>query len=187
MLSLIIPLHNDGKRLLTNWNKLYSFLSKYINDFEIILAEDGSIDNTYEICKKLHRKYHNVKISHYKNKLGKGLAIKKACKICKGKYIGYIDSDMATDISFILDANKLLKTNDVVIGSRYIEKSHTKRKKYRLFMSFVYNYIVKIVLHNNVYDNQCGFKFFKRDTILKLNKKKYYESLVLGYRNYIFI
>lgn len=169
MLSLIIPIHNDGDRLIKNWNELYFFLSNNIKDFEIILAEDGSIDDTYKICLQLKREYKNVKISHYKNKLGRGMAIKRACRICSGKYIGYIDSDLSTDVSFIINAVNSLKKNDIVVGSRYVSKSNSKRKMYRMIISLIYNTIVNVILHNNVHDNQCGFKFFRKDVVMKLN------------------
>lgn len=54
----------------------------------------------------------------------------------------YIDSDLSTDISFIINAVNLLRKNDIIIGSRYLPKSYTKRKNYRIIISVFYNTIV---------------------------------------------
>ncbi len=165
MLSLIIPIHNDARRLLSWWGKLKSSLKGM--KYEIILAEDGSTDNSYEICKKLTGR--NVKLSHHKEKLGKGLGIRLAAEISIGDIIGYLDADGATDPKHIKEAVEYLKDYDIVIGSRYLEKSD--RKLYRKLPSVVYNFLARSILGTRARDHQCGFKFFRRRVFEEISKE----------------
>ncbi len=165
MISLIIPVHNDAYKLLIWWEELKSILSK-IGKYEIIIAEDGSNRRNYEICKKLSKEK-NVKLSHHKKKLGKGLAIRKAFEISNGDIIGYVDADGSTEPIYIIEAAKLLRKYDVVIGSRYLGKA--QRKLYRMVPSIVYNVFANMLLGTNIIDHQCGFKFFKRNALEKIS------------------
>ncbi len=165
MLSLIIPVHNDARRLMSWWKSLRSSLRGL--NYEIIIAEDGSTDNSYVVCKSLSKG--NVKLSHRDKKLGKGLAIRTADKIARGDFIGYVDADGATDAKHIKEALAYLKDYDIIIGSRYMSKN--KRVLHRKLPSLIYNFLARVILSTDIRDHQCGFKFFKRRAFRTVSKE----------------
>ena len=63
-LSIIVPVYNANKYI----NKcVHSILSQTFKDFELILVDDGSTDNSYELCKELEKKDKRIKVYHKEN------------------------------------------------------------------------------------------------------------------------
>lgn len=89
MLSVIIPVYNVEKYLS---RCVDSVLDQTYKDFELILVDDGSPDNSHEICDEYKKKDSRVKVIHKKNG-GLSSARNAGLEICKGDYIFFIDSD----------------------------------------------------------------------------------------------
>lgn len=89
MLSVIIPIYNVEKYLSRCVN---SVLNQTYKDFELILVDDGSLDNSPEICDGYKKKDSRVKVIHKENG-GLSSARNAGLEICKGDYIFFIDSD----------------------------------------------------------------------------------------------
>ena len=64
-LSVIVPVYNEEKILNDTIENLYYSLQKFSSDFEILIIENGSIDNTYKIAKSLESGFPNIKTVHY--------------------------------------------------------------------------------------------------------------------------
>jgi len=86
--SVIIPTYNYGKYIC---DAVDSILKQTYNDYEIIVVDDGSTDNTGEILKKYDDKLSYYYIENQGPAAARNLGIKKA----KGKYISFLDSDDA--------------------------------------------------------------------------------------------
>jgi len=168
--TLVFPVFNESSCLEKNIKTTIEYLDKQKIDYEIIIAEDGSTDNTYEIGLKLSKEHKKVRINHYDEKLGRGLALKKAFSKAKGEYVGYMDIDLATDIKHIIELLNYVKNYDVVTGSRYLKSSITNRSVKRRIFSWVYNFLARLFFNSIIYDHQCGFKAFKKEVVLKLNE-----------------
>lgn len=189
--SLILPAHNEAMNLEKCVNTVQNVLNGY--NYEIIIAEDGSIDGTDKIAEKLAMQDNRIRFLHNKEKLGRGLALKSAFKVAKGEIIGYIDVDMATDIRHLKELIEYSKNYDVVTGSRYLKSSKTKRPLLREIVSRSYNLMVRYALGCEIYDSQCGFKAFSNKFVNKeiyeINEKTWaWDTIVLvnavkrGYR-----
>jgi glycosyltransferase involved in cell wall biosynthesis len=172
--TLILPVHNEEKKIEPCVNKIVRlFRSKEFKGYgpyEIIVAEDGSRDRSAEIGKQMQKKYREVRFFHSEQKLGRGRAVKQAIEKARGDRVGYMDVDMATDISHLKELIASLDNYDVVTGSRYLSGSSINRTKKRMLFSKGYNGIVRIVLGSKVHDHQCGFKSFKKSSISRVNK-----------------
>jgi len=170
MISIVLPVYNEEKKLKKNIKKIISYLNKLKVNYEIIIAEDGSIDKTYEIGSELSKRYKKIRITHSPIKLGKGKALKRAFSLAKGEYVGFMDIDLATNLRSLKDLINYVKKYDIVMGSRYLKESKIKRTHKRRFFSWFYNFLVRVLFNSKIHDHQCGFKAFKKDVILKLNK-----------------
>jgi len=170
MFSLVFPVYNEETLLEKNAKIVIDKLNDLKINYEIIIAEDGSTDKTYEIGKIISKKYKNVKIIHCAEKLGRGLALKKTFLLAKGEYVGYMDIDLATDVKHIKEIIDYVQKYDVVTGSRYMKNSKANRSYRRKIFSKVYNFLARFLFKSKIYDHQCGFKAFRRDVIIKLNE-----------------
>ncbi|MEM5814622.1 MAG: glycosyltransferase [Candidatus Aenigmatarchaeota archaeon] len=165
MFSLVLPAHNEAPRLENSVKKIIAALKEV--DYEIIIAEDGSTDGTYDIAKRLEKANKRIRVIHAEEKLGRGKALKRAFSISKGDSVGYIDVDLATDLKYLPQLIEYSKKYDMVTGSRYTPGAKTERPLLRKFFSTCYNIIIRIFLGCKIYDSQCGFKAFSRRFVEK--------------------
>ncbi|MCM8808114.1 MAG: glycosyltransferase [Candidatus Omnitrophica bacterium] len=170
MFSLVFPVYNEASRLEQNIKRTIKVLNKLKIKYEIIIAEDGSTDNTYQISLSLAKKYKNLRVLHSSKRLGRGLALKKAFSIAKYGIVGYMDIDLSASLQNLKDLIEYARKFDIVTGSRYLKNRGVERKLKRKIISLVYNSIVRIVFNSRIKDHQCGFKAFKKKVITKLNK-----------------
>ncbi|MFQ5405750.1 MAG: dolichyl-phosphate beta-glucosyltransferase [Candidatus Micrarchaeia archaeon] len=169
--SIVLPAHNEEKRLGKAVAALLTSLGKKY-DYEIIIAEDGSTDETYQLAKKIARNQrHKVRVIHSDEKLGRGRALCKTFNKAKGKYVAYMDVDLATDVEHVRELLRKIKNADIVVGSRYLKESRAKRTTKRLFFSSGFNLLARLLLGSKISDHQCGFKAFNKKAILPLCKQ----------------
>jgi hypothetical protein len=134
-----------------------------------MVAEDGSNNIFDKKIMSFIKKHKEIKFIHSPVRLGRGKAIKNSVKVLNGDIIGYMDIDLATDISNLKKVIELFETKkyDLITGSRYVKESKTKRSVMRNVFSFLFNLLLKILFNSKVSDHQCGFKFFRKDFIRK--------------------
>lgn len=132
--SVLIPVYNAEKYL---QESLSSVLEQTYQNFEIVLVDDGSTDNSGKICDRYQAEYPSVvKVIHQKNQ-GQLASRCNAIKAATGDYCVFMDADdlIVKDAFEILNKN-LTKSNfpDMLIYSFYYEKQDgSKRKAEKLF------------------------------------------------------
>lgn len=88
-ISVIVPVYNTEKYL---DRCIRSIINQTFSDFELILVDDGSKDNSGFICDEWEKKDSRIKVIHQKN-AGAGAARNAGLRVAKGEYIGFVDSD----------------------------------------------------------------------------------------------
>lgn len=87
--SIIIPVYNTGEYL---HKCIQSVLNQSLKNIELIIIDDGSTDNSGNICDEYAKKDHRVTVIHKKNE-GVSIARDAGIMSAKGEYIGFVDSD----------------------------------------------------------------------------------------------
>ena len=156
--SLIIPAYNEEQRIQKSLQSAVDYLDKQELNYEIIVVNDGSSDNTSDVVKSFNK---NVILLEQERNFGKGAAVKRGMLESTGKYRIFSDADFSTpiyELPKVLD--KLKNGADVCIGSRTIEPDMIKEHQpfYREFMGKTFNKIVQFLLFKGISDTQCGFK-----------------------------
>jgi glycosyltransferase involved in cell wall biosynthesis len=169
-ISIIVPIYNEEKRIRRGLDRILNYCTEQHWDFEIIVVEDGSSDSSVEIVTEYSLKDNRVKLLSLGKRYGKGGSLLKAIEFCKKDNIGFMDIDLSTDPS---EFSKLIQYGDefdIVIGSRILRGTlgPIKRPLYRSFLSFTYSKLSACLFDIKLRDLQCGFKLFKRDSILKI-------------------
>jgi glycosyltransferase involved in cell wall biosynthesis len=170
MISVIVPVFNEEGNILNVINKIRQSIST--ND-EIIVVDDGSIDNTVSEVKKS-----NCILIENKINKGKGQSLINGLNKSKGNIVVFIDGDGQDDPR---ELHKLIgginKGYDFVIGSRFIPEENNKKKRYDQRslspVNFLGNkaltFLINKLFSLNIYDSQSGFKCFRKEKINKLN------------------
>jgi glycosyltransferase involved in cell wall biosynthesis len=167
-LSIVIPAYNEAECLEKNVAAIKSSAGKVTKDYEIIIAEDGCTDSTPKIASLIAKKGKGKVVHlHSKTRLGRGRALSKAFKKSKGEIVMFMDSDLSTDLKHIKDMVRVInKGADVATGSRYIRGADIKRQFVREFVSRIFNFSVRLLFNYKIKDHQCGFKGFKRKSLM---------------------
>lgn len=169
MISIVLPVLNEEARLAQGVAKLIDFKAKHKLEFEIIIADNGSIDKTAEIAKNLAVKFADIKCIFLPEK-GVGRALKQAWANSASTYVGYMDVDLATDLNHLLEVFDLIEKNVPVInGSRLLPGAKViNRSSQREISSRIFNKILQWRLGVHFSDGMCGFKFLKRELFLEI-------------------
>jgi len=168
--TLVLPAYNEAEQLEDTVNKTIDALKNITDSFEIILAEDGSTDGTDKIAEVLAKKHRFVQHLHSDDRLGRGGSLKRAFKKSTGKVLAYIDVDLSTDMSHLKELVDAVSVEDfdIATGSRMLPQSNVKRPIKRSIASACFNVLIRLLLKSGLYDHQCGFKSFKRESLFKL-------------------
>jgi dolichyl-phosphate beta-glucosyltransferase len=178
LISIIIPVYNEEKRIRSTLEEIYRYFKDNFPNFEIIVVDDGSCDETLKIVEnfKKNRDTETIKIIKNENNKGKGYVVRKGIMEAKGEYVLFTDADLSTPIREFEKLSKYLYEGyDIAIGSRGLEESNIEIRQafYREVMGKIFNMLVRLILLKDFRDTQCGFKCFKRNVAHKIfNQQK---------------
>lgn len=163
-LSIIIPAHNEAKRLPKSLEKIDAFLSAQSYIAEILVVENGSTDATLAIADSYAKNTPNLRVFQEKAR-GKGLAVKRGMLEAFGEYRFLCDADLSMPIEQV---NRFLPltTNevDIAIGSREVAGARRINEPgYRHLVGRIFNTMVRWLVLPGLQDTQCGFKCFTAD------------------------
>lgn len=174
-LSIVIPAFNEEFRILGTLGKIHKYFSNKGFDFEIIVVDDGSTDNTVKVIEgfkeRLSPDRHTIKIIKNGKNKGKGYSVRKGVLSAKGRYVLFSDADLSTPIEEFEKLFKYLQNGyNISIASRELKGSNIKIRQCRIreYMGKTFNFIIRKVTKLDFMDTQCGFKCFDRDSIEKV-------------------
>lgn len=179
-LSIVIPCHNEEASLPILCEKLEKILIENLKDnWEVILVDDASTDDTYKIMKQ----YENNKlfrIIHFNRRNGQTGAFKVAFDAAKGEYIIRMDGDLQDDPKDIPKfLEKLKQGSDLVVGLRECRK-HSKILR---LASGIFDLAVIMLLNSPLHSSAGSFVAFKaefvKDIPLRKNDHRYLPLIAM--------
>jgi glycosyltransferase involved in cell wall biosynthesis len=166
MIDVVIPVLNEEKALPKCVSSLREFLWKHSPyEFRIVIADNGSTDQTTSIAEDLSKKYPEVSWTRLEVR-GRGRALRKAWLDSDADILTYMDVDLSTGLTAFPTLARAIGENgyDVAIGSRLMKGSVVKKRSLkREITSRIYNLIIKAVFFTRFSDAQCGFKAISRN------------------------
>jgi len=170
-ICVTIPVYNEEEQLKWSVEKVLEVCRKNYDNFEILIADNASMDRTLEIAKNLSKKYKEVKYIHLPQK-GRGRALKKAWTSTDAEVMCYMDVDLSTDLKHLKELTDAIEEGyDISFGSRLRKESELKRSLKRDILSRGYVFLLKIFLNFHFTDAQCGFKAINKRVASELIPK----------------
>lgn len=174
--SVIVPVYNSEKVI---GRCIESILWQSLDDFELILVDDGSTDASGKICDYYKEKDQRIKVIHIKNS-GVSSARNIGINYASGKYIVFVDSDDYVENTYLLNLNK--KDYDLVISSYILEYENSTRQIKKEIDETIFLTSDKNAVKNNfekgIFNYACMKRFKK--SIIKEKKIRFDESINLG-------
>ncbi len=164
-LSIIIPSYNEELRLPATLERIAVYLSSSGRNAEVLVVDDGSKDGTAAVAEYFRIKIPTLRLVSNGVNRGKGYSVRHGMQEARGRIALFTDADLSAPIE---EAGKLfdaLKTSDVAIGSRAMDRGliTVRESPFREFAGIIFNKIVRGILWLPFVDTQCGFKAFQRE------------------------
>jgi len=161
-LSVIIPAHNEEKRLSGTLESIDSYLRRQLYDYEIIVVSNGSKDNTVSLVRNMENRIRGLRVIDNKENRGKGWAVKQGMLEAKGGLRIFTDADNATSIDHLDTFIPYISQGfDVVIGSIAVvghKVSAGSEPVWRRIFGKLGNLFIQIMAVPGIHDTQRGFK-----------------------------
>jgi glycosyltransferase involved in cell wall biosynthesis len=159
--SLIIPAHNEENRLPDTLLQVTAYLESQPYEYEVLVVENNSTDNTLEIGKAFAAQHAHVRVLH-NDQSGKGRAVKQGMLEARGDYRFMCDADLSMPVAEISKFLPPALTNfDIAIGSREAPGSvRYNEPLYRHLGGRLINLVIRVLALPGLQDSQCGFKCF---------------------------
>jgi glycosyltransferase involved in cell wall biosynthesis len=172
-ISVIMPAYNESGHIFTNVRETCRVFGKAKCDFEIIVVDDGSTDDTYSEARRAADELDSVKVVHYPHNNGKGNALKEGFRSATGDYVVFLDSDLDLHPAQLHGLFRVMRNRraDVVIGSKHHPDSKLDYPGYRKFISRVYALVLKVLFNLPLRDTQTGLKVFDYEVLARVFPK----------------
>jgi glycosyltransferase involved in cell wall biosynthesis len=156
--SAIVPIYNQATVIANSLSRIREALLLANLNFEIVVVNDGSSDNTLAILEQEKKKDSRLKIISYPQNKGKGYAIKQGVMRSSGDIAVFIDGDLDIKPSAIKEYIDELNKFDFVIASKRHPLSRVNAPISRKVLSRIFNLIVRTTTGIKVKDTQSGLK-----------------------------
>lgn len=164
-ISVFFPCYNDEKSIGKLVQDAISTAQKLSRDFEVIVVDDGSTDQSREILSELSKKYNSLKLIFHKKNLGYGGALRSGFKSSTKDLIFYTDGDGQYDVRELQILIGLMTTDvDFVNGIKMSRHDPT----YRIFIGNLYSFFARWLFFLPIYDIDCDFRLIRRKIVNKL-------------------
>ena len=166
--SVVVPAFNEGNSIEAALIDLDDEFKCGNRSYEIVVVDDGSLDNTLVKALLYARKNDHVKVLSYSENNGKGCAVKTGFMKCNGEFVFFADSDQEIDMCVISKYIRALDQGDIVIASKWHSESHVEISTLRRILSHSFNVLVKMLIGVNIKDTQVGLKAIRRSSFEKI-------------------
>ncbi|MBI2298565.1 MAG: glycosyltransferase family 2 protein [Armatimonadetes bacterium] len=177
-ISVVIPAYCEEQRLGPTLSRMREYLTQRGGTAEIIVVDDGSADHTSGVARESLAGYPRHEVLRNEPNAGKGASVRRGMLAAAGEVVLFSDADLSTPIE---EMEKLLAAHaegaHIAVGSRALRESRIEVHQSRLreTMGRCFNLFIRAFVLGGIRDTQCGFKSFKRETIVPIFRRQTIE------------
>ena len=166
-ISVFFPCYNESSAIRPLVEKTLGVLNEISSDFEIIIVNDGSTDDTPGIADALSAEFEQVRAVHHETNSGYGAALQSGFKAATKELVFYTDGDAQFDIAELLPLIPLMKEYDVISCYRLNRQDGAVRK----VNAWCWGKLVCLLFGMKIRDIDCAFKLFRREIFDNIKMK----------------
>lgn len=184
VISIIIPCYNEEDSIPLIYNELKKVSNNMKYDFEFIFVNDGSIDNSLSVLKKLSAKDKQVKYIHFSRNFGKEAAMYAGLSKSKGDYVTIMDADLQDPPSLLPEMLRLIKKEGYdSVGTRRV--SRKGEPKIRSFFARKFYKIINKLSKIEMVDGARDYRLMTRQMVNSILELKEYNRYSKGLFSFV--
>ena len=178
-ISVILLSYQDGPALPRLTRNLHHFLTDLGMDFEIIIVDDKSPDDSAEIALTIKSHLSNIQVIVHEQNLGVGATFYTGVTHAQYDLVAYLDGDAQYEPEDLKEMIRFISDSDIVSGIR------VKRADpfHRNIVSAIYNFLIRKIFGLRVSDINSGIKLYRKDLLDKigplLSEGPFYDAEIL--------
>jgi len=166
-LSIVVPCHNEEGNLPLLVEAIESVLATLDTGYEIIITDDCSSDNSWQVLQQLAAAHSEVRGQRMRENRGESAASWAGMQVARGRYIVTMDADLQNDPADLPRLLEALGRADCVCGTR-VESRGAGDNMIRILSSRVANRVRNALSGEEISDAGCTYRAFRRECIGKL-------------------
>ena len=162
-ISVFFPAYNDAPSLPSLIGKTFQVLREHASDYEVIVVNDGSFDQTAQVLARLAEQYapHLRVITHEKNR-GYGGALRSGFAAATKEFVFYTDGDGQYDVGELPKLLALMRSDIGLVNGYKLERNDPW---HRICIGNVYNAFARLMFRIRLRDVDCDFRLIRRSML----------------------
>lgn len=160
-ISVVLPAYNEGENIDRMVRSTVRTMDAVTDDYEVVVVDDGSRDNTAEVVRRLEEEFPRVRLERHPANRGYGAALYTGFTGARKEHIFFTDSDNQFDLEDIHRLVPLADEADMVVGYRAPRRDPFHRKLF----GWGWTALVTLLFGYTARDIDCAFKLFKREIV----------------------
>jgi glycosyltransferase involved in cell wall biosynthesis len=161
-ISAFFPAYNDAGSIGTLIRAMALLLPKLTDDYEIVVVNDGSVDETGNLLRSLAQEYPSLKVIHHTVNRGYGAALITGFANCTKDLIFYTDGDGQYDVKELSQLLAVFSAEVDLVNGYKIRRSDPLL---RIIVGNIYQRLMRFLFQLNVRDIDCDFRLFRRSLL----------------------
>mgnify|MGYP002517166337 CR=1 FL=1 len=163
-ISVLIPLYNEAESLPSLYEWIVRVLREHQLSYEVLFVNDGSIDESWQVIKRIQAKDENVHGICFRRNYGKSAALHCGFQLVKGDVVITMDADLQDSPDEIPALYKMIKEDGYDLVSGWKQKRYDNKLTKNL-PSKLFNATARKVTGINLHDMNCGLKAYRLDVV----------------------
>jgi dolichyl-phosphate beta-glucosyltransferase len=192
-LSVVVGCYNAAAHLEKRLLALLAFLEASGREHEILIVEDGSLDQSLPILRRLEDDHPAIRVLRNPRNMGKGFSIRNGILNSRGRYIIFTDVDMAYAMDNLLAVLERLEQGaPLVVGNRrlpesvYVVNNRLVKYVYRRHRAGIaFNALVRLLFGLTPRDTQSGLKGFSRAAAAQIFQRLHTDGFLFDIEIFI--
>jgi glycosyltransferase involved in cell wall biosynthesis len=161
-ISVVIPVRNEAPNVAALYEELTATLETFGRRYEIIVVDDGSTDETFDLLAGIQARDARLRIIRFRRNFGQTAAFSAGFAHARGRYIVTSDGDLQNDPRDIPAMIELAQQFDIVAGWR---KNRQDAFLNRRLPSTIANWVISQVTGVKLHDYGCSLKVFRAEVV----------------------
>jgi glycosyltransferase involved in cell wall biosynthesis len=164
-LSVFFPAYNDAPSLPELLRKTFAVLEHHVAEYEVIVVNDGSRDQTAAVLADAGRRYPKLRVLSHPRNLGYGMALRSGLEAARLEYIFYTDGDGQYDVAEIPALLERMAPGVGLVNGYKLERHDPL---HRVWIGQVYNFCARLLFRIRIRDIDCDFRLMRRAPVQKM-------------------